>query len=166
MSSRWVRSATLTLAVTTACGGATFESGGADPRGDADAGPEADGGNADSGADSKADPDAMDASPETEASACDGDLGPFTHSDGLGDSWKDCVPTGTYTGAEAMRACLAYAAAADAAARWCALYVCNGAACACFEPSGCNSSALCWVAAAQLSVVECTSEGTVIGTWK
>jgi hypothetical protein len=34
--------------------------------------------------------------------------GNFTHSDGFGDSWTDATPTGTFTQAEALKACNAY----------------------------------------------------------
>jgi hypothetical protein len=33
----------------------------------------------------------------------------YTHLNGAGQTWTDCVPLGTYNSAQAMKACLAYA---------------------------------------------------------
>lgn len=49
---------------------------------------------------------------------CD-DAGLVTHSDGIGQTWQDCAPLGTYDVAEAQAACKANAAP-------CVMHVCTG----------------------------------------
>lgn len=39
------------------------------------------------------------------------DSAPVTHHNGMGQTWQDCVPLGTYNATQAMAACNAYAAA-------------------------------------------------------
>jgi len=51
-------------------------------------------------------PDAPDAAPATEGGEGDA-CAPVSHTDGLGQSWQDCVPLGTYSLSEAMAACVA-----------------------------------------------------------
>jgi hypothetical protein len=45
--------------------------------------------------------DAADATAADATDACP----PVTHSNGLGQTWTDCVPLGTYNAAQAMKAC-------------------------------------------------------------
>lgn len=59
----------------------------------------------------------LDTGPHSEAEAC----ALVTHTDGIGQSWQDCVPEGTYDEQEARRACES-----------------SGAQCV---PSDCNSDA-------------------------
>ncbi len=58
---------------------------------------------------------------------------PVMHMDGVGQSWTDCTPLGTYDEAEAMRACEAYVASTPGAV--------------CDQPPGsaaCSGAASCW----------------------
>jgi hypothetical protein len=65
-----------------------------------------------------------------DAGPCDG--GPLvSHSNGVGQTWQDCVPLDTYNAAQALEACEAYAASVDAAVTSCAL-----------PPGTCASSSL------------------------
>jgi hypothetical protein len=77
-----------------------------DCAGVAEAGPDASDGGVDADA-STADADAAsDASQADEADACT----TYTHSNGMGQSWTDCVPLGTYNEVQAAAACEAYVA--------------------------------------------------------
>jgi hypothetical protein len=51
---------------------------------------------------------------------------PVTHSDGLGQTWTDCVPLGTYNEAQAMKACEAWTVATDASVGSCVVNSCSG----------------------------------------
>ncbi|MHB8330787.1 MAG: hypothetical protein ACYDEA_01150 [Candidatus Dormibacteria bacterium] len=51
------------------------------------------------------DGDARAEAGEAQAATCDGGSNPVTHSDGLGDTWQDCAPLGTYDQQEATSAC-------------------------------------------------------------
>ena len=59
-------------------------------------------------------------SPILDAGACDGS-GLVTHSTGVGQTWTDCVPLGTYTQAEAEAACRANGGTS------CVVNTCSGA---------------------------------------
>ena len=63
---------------------------------------------ADAGADDAPAPQdgapAPDAASAPETGACTS----VTHADGVGQSWQDCTPLGTYTAEQAIRACAAY----------------------------------------------------------
>jgi len=48
---------------------------------------------------------------------------PVTHSNGVGQTWQDCVPLGTYEQSEAMKACVA----ATGSAAQCAVVGCGSA---------------------------------------
>lgn len=83
-----------------------------------------------------------------------------THSDGVGQTWQDCAPSGTYDQAEAAAACAAYTAAIPNAT--------------CESPAGCaqvcamvaSSVEYCWIyQGTNAGRVANSSCGTPVGTW-
>lgn len=95
----------------------------------------ADSGGAESGGeDSGGERDAAAERAEAQAEACASVL----HSDGIGDSWSDCVPAGTHNAEQALRACESAHAgpcqAIDCGGDAGAEAVCN--ACACWTFAG------------------------------
>jgi hypothetical protein len=121
------------------CGGSAFSAaesdgglgaGAVDTGGQADAAPMADGGTAADAADSAVlvnDSEAVDSNASDSAVAIDSAIAvdsglidsgstddactPVTHNNGVGASWTDCVPLGTYNETQAMAACEADAVA-------------------------------------------------------
>ena len=66
-----------------------------------------------------------DARPEADAAQEVEACSPVTHSDGLGQSWSDCAPLGTYDQAEAQAACSAWAAVnGSSGALGCSVSIC------------------------------------------
>lgn len=105
--------------VATAEGGPQEDDGG----GDGDALADGEGGQVEAGA---------EAGHETSVEAC----APIVHSNGVGQTWQDCAPLGTYDGSEAMAACAASGGSCQPAN--CA----GGALLAICAPSG--SDCTCW----------------------
>ena len=60
-----------------------------------------------------------DSGPQPDSGPCDGGA-VYTHQDGLGQTWQDCAPAGTYDVTEATRACEASGAAQCATTGGCA----------------------------------------------
>lgn len=123
----------VTLLLLAGCGGPAFEATVLErPDAQSESAPDAPGEGGDpleGGGDEK------DAAPEREAGqeTC----APVMHSDGIGQSWQDCVPLGTYDEQQALAAC-------RSSGRSCAAVTCGGdagaqavcSACACWTFAG------------------------------
>lgn len=89
---------------------------------------------------------------------------PVTHDNGLGQTWQDCVPLGTYNEGQAMKACAAWCAVKNCASS-CALLLDIGSYCGVSGIQAVHAGSTTWVVSSTGAVVNLLTSCTTIGTW-